>query len=39
MKRTYDKPTLVKRDSLQAVTAGVNCFVSPFFDPNCGVGE
>lgn len=32
MKRSYEKPVLAKRESLAAITANPNCFVSPFFD-------
>ena len=34
MKKIYEKPTLMKRDQLHAVTAqNINC-VSPFFNNN-----
>ena len=39
MKKTYEKPTLTRRDTLQAITAGANCFVSPFFGDNCDLPE
>ena len=31
MKRIYEKPTFVARDTLQAIAAQVPCGVSPFF--------
>ncbi len=35
MKKVYEKPTLVKRDQLQAITAqNIVCNVSPFFNNN-----
>jgi hypothetical protein len=33
MKKTYEKPTLVKKQQLSTVTA--ICNVSPFFNNNC----
>ena len=33
MKRIYEKPTFVMRDTLQAITANGCAFISPFF-PN-----
>ena len=35
MKRTYEKPTLVKRDMLQVISAVDCAFVSPFFNNDC----
>jgi hypothetical protein len=35
MKRIYEKPTFVMRDTLQAVTAQCGVFISPFFPNDC----